>query len=186
MITFRNVCFSYKRKNVLNNFSLEIKDGERLCLSGASGCGKTTVLRLLLGLEKPQSGTVISDGNPKFSVVFQEDRLIPHKTVKENIALFSDEKTADYYIKKLGLYDFAASASNELSGGQKRRVAIARAVSHPFDILVLDEAMNGLDDANKKIAADVILEAANGKTIITVTHNDDETQLLNAVTYRMP
>ena len=95
MIRFDHVTFGYAlQRPILRDFSLTVPDGGRVCLTGPSGEGKTTALRLLLGLEKPRKGTVSVSEGVRFSAVFQEDRLLPWKTVLENAALFSDEETA--------------------------------------------------------------------------------------------
>ena len=156
MIVFENVSFGYKRGiNVLSGFSLEVPDSGRVCLFGKSGCGKSTVLRLAMGLAKPGSGRITGTEGIAVSAVFQEDRLIPWKTVLENVALFADGKEqvaagesdrvaagasgrehaggnaapadhAAYYLCALGLGDVLQSFPDELSGGMKRRVALAR------------------------------------------------------------
>ena len=104
MIKFDNVNFSYGKTEVLKEFNLEINKGDKICLFGESGCGKTTVLRLILGLEKVKSGQTIIQSNLKPAVVFQENRLLPFKTVLENVSLFSkDEETAIHHLESLGL-----------------------------------------------------------------------------------
>ncbi len=182
MITFKDVTFSYKgsKEKVLENFSLKIGAGDRVHISGVSGRGKTTLLRLIMGLEKPKKGSILVEENAKISVVFQENRLIPYISVKDNIALFSGEEIATELLEKLGLSEYAQQNVSALSGGMKRRVALARALSREFDILLLDEAMNGLDDATKATVAQVINEYTRGKTLVTVTHNKAEADMLQA------
>lgn len=180
MITFENVTFSYKgsKQRVLNNFSLNIKKGESVWLSGASGKGKTTLLRLIMGLERVTKGNLkISDG-AKISAVFQEDRLIPYVSVKKNISLFSSDAAATDLLSRLGIEECADMSVDELSGGMKRRVAVARALSREFDILILDEALNGLDAETAEKTAEVIKEKSRGKTVIFVTHNPEQAQML--------
>ena len=92
MITIDNISFFYGEKQVLKDFSLKIQKGDRICLIGESGCGKTTLLRLVLGLEKPTNGNIITTQKLKPSVVFQENRLLPFKTVLENITLVGADK----------------------------------------------------------------------------------------------
>lgn len=182
MIKFNNVTFGYKgsKAKVLENFSLQIDKGDRVHISGASGKGKTTLLRLVMGLEKPKKGSITVEEGAKISVVFQENRLIPYVSVKENIALFSNEQKALALLRDLELIDYAYENVSALSGGMKRRVALARALSKDFDILLLDEAMNGLDDKTKEKVAAVINKYTVNKTLITVTHNSAEANLLNA------
>lgn len=180
MIKFNNVSFSYGEKTVLNNLNFEINTGDRICFFGDSGIGKTTVLRLILGLEKPQKGDITTPTNLKPSVVFQEDRLLPFKTVLENITLMGATKEkALTCLNSLGLGDEGASLPNELSGGMCRRVAIARALSLDFDYLILDEPFTGLDEENILSAINLINEILGERPLILVTHSKKEAELLN-------
>lgn len=172
MIRFDRVTFGYRgKKAVIQDFSLEIPSGARICLFGPSGRGKTTVLRLLLGLEKPRRGRITGTDGLRFSAVFQEDRLIPERTVLENVSLFSDGETADAILTELGLGDVLQSLPGELSGGQRRRVALARALAHPFDVLALDEAMTGLDDDSAHRCLTAIDRTVGERTLVMVTHD---------------
>ena len=212
MIVFENVSFGYKRGiNVLSGFSLEVPDSGRVCLFGKSGCGKSTVLRLAMGLAKPGSGRITGTEGIAVSAVFQEDRLIPWKTVLENVALFADgadraaagesdrvaagasgrahaggnaaavpADRAAYYLRALGLGDVLRSFPDELSGGMKRRVALARALAHSFDLLVLDEPFTGLDEAAKRNAIELVSREAEGKMLLVATHDLAEAEALGA------
>ena len=210
MIVFENVSFGYKRGiNVLSGFSMEVPDSGRICLFGKSGCGKSTVLRLAMGLAKPGSGRITGTEGIAVSAVFQEDRLIPWKTVLENVALFADGKEqvaagesdrvaagasgrahaggnaapadhAAYYLRALGLGDVLQSFPDELSGGMKRRVALARALAHSFDLLVLDEPFTGLDEAAKRNAIELVSREAEGKMLLVATHDLAEAEALGA------
>lgn len=180
MIEFKNVTFAYKgsKENILTDFSMQIAQGERVWLSAPSGKGKTTVLRLIMGLEKPQKGAVKINESAKISAVFQEDRLIPFVSVKKNISLFSTDEKAEELLGKLGLADCGDMTVDSLSGGMKRRVAIARALSKEFDILILDEAMNGLDSDTAEKTAQVIESCCKDKTVILVTHHGEQAERL--------
>lgn len=179
MIKIDNISFGYTKTPVLNNFSLTIGDNDKICLFGESGCGKTTLLRLILGLEKPQKGS-INKTKGKAAVVFQDNILLPFKTVLENITLMgADKDTALFQLKALGIESIANSLPDELSGGMQRRAAIARALSTDFDFLVLDEPFTGLDEDNIKLAAKHILDTVKDKPIILVTHSLYEAELLN-------
>ncbi|MBQ0083256.1 MAG: ABC transporter ATP-binding protein [Clostridiales bacterium] len=180
MIEIKNISFSYGEKKVFENFSLTVKSRERICLTARSGRGKTTLLRLITGLEKPQSGEIKTDESTKFSCVFQEDRLLPHHTVLRNLSLFGDVKRAKILLDRLGIGAEASKYPNTLSGGMKRRVALARALIRQADVYIFDEPFTGLDDTTKKSAAELINESCKDKTVILVSHETDDAKLLNA------
>ena len=143
MVEFKNVNFSYPQKQVLNDFSLKIEEGSRVCLFGESGKGKTTVLRLICGLEKPQKGEISGTDNKKCSVVFQEDRLLKNLNVLENVALVGEIENGKKLLSKLGLQDYLYKKVSDLSGGMRRRVAIARALNSDYDILSSSKPLKG-------------------------------------------
>ena len=186
MISLNNVTFYYNsRHKVLKDFSLNINRGDRVCLSGASGCGKTTVLRLIMGLQTPKKGSVELLKQAKISVVFQEDRLIPTKTVLQNVALFSNDEKALEMLKLLGINEVADEYPVALSGGMKRRVALARALAHDFDILILDEAFTGLDSNTLENCLKVTDKVLADKTLVMVTHQDYIAESLKAKTVKI-
>lgn len=181
MIKLHNISFAYGEKQVLENFSLNIEKGDKICLFGQSGCGKTTLLRLILGLESLKEGKISIEKGLKPSIVFQENRMLPFKSVIDNITLFGAKKeTALKNLKALGIKETANLKPNELSGGMERRAAIARALSQDFDYLLLDEPFTGLDEANLEICVKHILKIAKDKPIILITHSQEEAKLLNA------
>lgn len=180
MIRFDNVSFSYGEKQIFKDLNLEIKKGDRICLFAPSGYGKTTLLRLIMGLEKPDSGNIEGIRNKTFSVVFQEDRLIPQKKIYENIELFGGNDKITEILNNLNLSGTENLYPNELSGGMARRVAIARAINYGGDIFILDEPFNGIDTENIKQTAEYILKITENKTIITVTHSKSEAELLKS------
>ncbi len=185
MLKLENVSFSYKDRLVLENFSLEVKDGECVCLKGDSGCGKTTVARLILGLEKANSGIVTAP--KKISCVFQEDRLLNHLTLQKNIFLVLTKEKEELALKladELGLKSSLRLKPSELSGGMKRRVAIIKAIAYGGDALILDEAFNGLDTQNKIKIADIIKREfiLKGKPVLMITHIEEDAALLDAKT----
>lgn len=188
MIEFRNVSFGYEpEKLVLDRFSFTLNTGDRLVFTGDSGSGKTTVLRLLLGLEHPTNGVIIKPENCRFSTVFQEDRLLPSLSVEQNILIVGSfrrhsPEEADFYdfvgslIKSAGLYEFSKKYPSELSGGQKRRVSLLRAIAYGGDVLLLDEPLKGLDFSMKQRMADLITTSFD--SILLVSHDNDEVELL--------
>lgn len=178
MIKFDNVGFSYGKKEILKDFNLEVNDGERICLFAPSGYGKTTVLRLIMGLEKPQKGLIQGIENKKISVVFQEDRLLPHKTVLENISLFGDLQKGKELLKQLGLSDAEKLYPKQLSGGMARRASIARALNYEGDIYIFDEPFNGIDKENLENTAALISEKTKDKIFIAVSHSSYEAELM--------
>ena len=184
MINFKNVNFSYGKKQVLSNFNLQIKNGERIALCGESGVGKTTVLRLIMGLEKINSGEMQIKSN-KITTVFQEDRLLPFKTVMENLTLFGSQENAQKILGELGLLDVADKYPAALSGGMARRISIARALIKGGDIFILDEPFNGIDEENVKLTAALINSYTFNKTLIMVSHNKRDIELLNCSAVQM-
>lgn len=181
MIKLKNVGFSYGDTVVLKNFSLEVKNGECVCLKGESGCGKTTVSRLVLGLESSQIGIVAVDGT--VSAVFQEDRLIDTLSVKRNLLLISDDPhKAKLLVKQAGLESSFNKKVSSLSGGMKRRVAIIRALLFGGDALILDEPFNGLDFENKQKMAELITNQyiKKNKPVLLISHIEEDAKLLNA------
>ena len=179
MIEFRNVSFSYGKNKVLTNFNFNIAKGERICLFAPSGFGKTTILRLIMGLEKPQSGEIKGIKEKKIAAVFQEDRLIPQKTVLENIMLFDGKKNAENILNRLSLKETENLYPNNLSGGMARRIAIARALNSGGDIYIFDEPFNGIDNENIEKTAQLINEHTKNTTVILVSHKTEEAELLN-------
>lgn len=177
-ILLRNIDKSFGGRTVFNNFSAEIPLSGVTVIRGASGAGKTTLFRLLLGLEQPDTGEIIGMHGRKPAVVFQEDRLLPWATALENASLGSDRKTAERALSRLGLCENMCQLPRELSGGMKRRVAIARALAYGGDIFFLDEPFTGLDEENKRLAAGALLET--GAQILVITHDDSEADLLEA------
>lgn len=183
MIKLDNVSFAYGDNKILDDFSLLVKDGECVCLSGASGCGKTTVTRIVLGLEKLQKGS--AEVPKKISCVFQEDRLLSHLTLQKNIRLVLKEEQyefADELLKKFGLFEYKDLPIYELSGGMKRRAAIVRAIAYGGDALILDEAFNGIDIENKEKISKIIKSEFldKGKSVLMITHISEDANLLSA------
>lgn len=176
-----NVKKSYESKVVFENLTLELPENKISCVMGASGCGKTTLSRLLLGLEKPDGGKILGNEG-RGAAVFQEDRLCEGLSAEENVRLVYAEgrrEDALALLAELGLAGHTDKAARELSGGMRRRVAIARALFAPFDFLVLDEAFTGLDEDTKAEVLAVVKQRCAGKTVLLITHDEEEARSLS-------
>lgn len=184
-IVLNSVSKSYGAHSVLRDFSAVLPPTGVTVLRGASGAGKTTLFRLMLGLERPDSGWISGLEGMKPAVVFQEDRLLPWASALENVSLVSDPETARRTLDRLGLGDGLRLLPRELSGGMKRRVAIARALAYGGTVLFLDEPFTGLDEENKKIAVQAIME--QNVPVFVITHEDDEAKLFGSyMTLNLP
>lgn len=184
-IRITNISKAYGDKQVLNRISKEFPSGETSVIMGASGYGKTTLLRILLGLEMPDNGEVT--GMPeKAAVLFQEDRLCEDASAYENIALVLERKRTrvqkDAQRRKIEqeAAQVGITAEDlrqnimELSGGMRRRIALLRALLYEADCVVLDEPFKGLDAATKQIVMQYVKEKVTGRTTFLVTHEQAE------------
>ena len=160
---------------IFQNSSFSLPDEGLVLLCGESGIGKTTLLFVLAGLLKPQSGTVHGLENRKVSFVFQEPRLLEHMRAIDNISLVSDVASAKALLNQLHLSDVAKQKAKALSGGQKQRVSLARAFAYSNDVVLLDEPFTGLDEANKLRAVELIRTA---RLSVVVSHDPDDEILL--------
>ena len=159
----------------------EERKGMLIVISGPSGTGKTTLLRILLGLEQPDSGSV---NRCRWSAVFQEDRLLEHLDAMENLRFVLgdalDEHRVLDLLERLGLGDVGTKKVREYSGGMKRRLALARALLAESDALALDEPFTGLDEENRERCLACIRQAAQEKPVLLVTHDSADAQGLSA------
>ena len=172
---------AFGEKSVIKHFSHRFESGRVTVISGQSGCGKTTLLNLIAGLTSPDSGSM--EGVPDtVSYVFQEDRLCEDFTALANIRLVCGKRLSKEAILtclgELGITDGDKRPVKEYSGGMKRRVAIARALCHNADCVLLDEPFKGLDDTLKKDVIACVLRRTAGKTVICVTHDAAEAEML--------
>jgi len=182
--------------HALDNVSLQVGEGDFVCLVGPSGCGKSTLLSIIAGLEKPDSGQVLTDGKPVTEpgrdrmVMFQESALFPWLDVMSNVlfglklkpGLKNRERreVAEFYLKLVGLEKFMHANIHELSGGMKQRVALARALAPNPRVLLMDEPFAALDALTREqLYGDIqLIWEARKKTIVFVTHNVREAACL--------
>jgi NitT/TauT family transport system ATP-binding protein len=178
----------------LRDFSVDVGEGEFLCIVGPSGCGKSTFLRILADLASLSSGSVrIRRGGdparPLANVVFQEHAIFPWKTVIDNVAFGLEMRgipraeryeTARGWIERVGLNKFSRHYPHQLSGGMKQRVGIARALANDPEILLMDEPLGALDAQTRTVLQEEILALweAQRKTVVYITHSIEEAVLL--------
>jgi NitT/TauT family transport system ATP-binding protein len=194
-LTLRNIAMIYSQRGqrfvALRDVSLEVQAGEFISLVGASGCGKTTLLRIVDGLVPPTHGQVLVNGQavtkpgPDRGFVFQQDALFPWRTVLDNI-IFGLEvqgkskreavQRADALVRLVGLGGFERHYPHELSGGMRQRANLARALTIDPDILLMDEPFAALDAQTREIMQSELLRIwrNNRKTVLFVTHQIDE------------
>lgn len=183
MLKMNNVSFSFGKKSVLSNFSLELQRGEILAIMGPSGCGKTTLLGLIAGLHKPQSGNV-ENSFKKNAYAFQEPRLFPWLTVKENLLAVINEKDnnalkkVEECLALVELDDSAEKYPAELSGGMKSRASLARALVYGGDLVLLDEPFAALDKELRNTLSTKIKDylRVRGAAAVLVTHNREDAE----------
>lgn len=199
LLEIRGVSKKFGDFTAVNNVDLDIYQGELFCLLGGSGCGKTTLLRMLAGFEKPTSGQILIDGQDMSEVppykrptnmMFQNYALFPHMTVEKNIAFGLEQdglaKTeildkVDSILKLVELHEYKKRRPQQLSGGQRQRVALARALVKEPKLLLLDEPLAALD---KKLREQTQFELMNiqekvGVTFVVVTHDQEEAMTLS-------
>ena len=199
MIEVRDIYKSFGNLQVLKGVNLQVSKGEIVAIVGKSGAGKTTLLQIIGTLDKPDKGKVLIDGEDVFALgdsrlaafrnrhigfIFQFHQLLPEFTALENVcipAMIAREIEADYIpraeklLRDLGLGDRMGHKPNELSGGEKQRVAAARALMMNPDIILADEPTGSLDEKNKRELSELLLKLRKdyGQTILLVTHDKD-------------
>ncbi|MGQ4574028.1 ABC transporter ATP-binding protein [Leuconostoc pseudomesenteroides] len=190
LISLDKINKTYGNKQVLKNINFNIREGEFISFVGESGGGKTTLLRLIAGLEKPTSGAItinnkiLNGKNNTARVMFQDARLLPWMTVIDNVTFGNKNKSVRDYalelLQKVELAEKAMSYPEQLSGGQKQRVALARALMSRPKILLLDEPLGALDALTRlkmqRLVAKIVSES--NLTTILITHDVQEAVLL--------
>lgn len=184
-ICFDSICRSYGTEKVLQDFTDIFPAGQVTGIMAPSGGGKTTLLRIAAGLEKPDSGTVTGT-NGRLAVVFQENRLCEHLTAEANIRLVRpglSDATVRKAMADFGLSDCAGKAVSAFSGGMKRRTAILRALLSDWEILLLDEPFTGMDEQTRAAVIAQTGAYCRGRTVVFVTHDPEECAAMG-VTHR--
>lgn len=187
-IYINNISKSFDGKNVLSGFNCVISGGKTTVIMGESGCGKTTLANIILGILKPDAGEVV--GMPaRISTVFQENRLCEGFDAVANVELVMHGKEhsidAKEILTSLGLGSDLNKKVSELSGGMRRRVAIARAIAADADFVLLDEPFRELDEATRAMTAEYTRDMLSGKTVLLITHDSTDAALFNAETVYM-
>ena len=207
MIEVKNIHKSFGELEVLKGVDLSVKKGEIVAIIGKSGAGKTTLLQIIGTLDRPTKGQVLIEGTDVFALkdkdlaafrnkhigfIFQFHQLLPEFTALENVcipAMIAREKETDYMpraeklLHELGLGDRLNHKSNALSGGEKQRVAAARALMMSPDIILADEPTGSLDEKNKKELSELLLKLRKeyGQTILLVTHDKELANIADRV-----
>ena len=207
MIEVKNIHKSFGQLEVLKGVNLKVQKGEIVAIVGKSGAGKTTLLQIIGTLDRPTKGNVLIDGTDVFEMkdrelaafrnrhigfIFQFHQLLPEFTALENVcipAMIAREKESEYtaratqLLTELGLKDRMNHKPNELSGGEKQRVAAARALMMKPDIILADEPTGSLDTQNKKELSDLLLQLRQqyGQTILLVTHDKELASIADRV-----
>ena len=199
MLALHNITVDYVGQPIFTDLSLTVATKEIVSLVGPSGSGKTTLLRVIAGLEKPRTGSIVIDGTDisllpthqrGIGLVFQDNQLFPHLTVEQNIAYplrMRGQSKADHQpqveamLQLIGLQQFGSRHVQHLSGGEAKRVAVARSLIAQPSILLLDEPLTGLDtELHDRLLHDIAaLLRARGTTVVHVTHDVHEATTLS-------
>lgn len=190
MITVKNLCKKFDDNVIFDNFDITIETGEFVVFAGDSGCGKTTLLNIVGGLETPDSGEILVDGENifkrknhreyflnKVGFLFQNFALVENKTVRENLLFVPKKNRTDLTIKEVleavGIPDKANEKVYKLSGGEQQRVALARLLLKKCDIILADEPTGSLDSNNADAVLNILHKMnEQGRTVIVVTHSE--------------
>lgn len=186
---FEQATVHYGKRMIFSDFSLELEEGRITCIMGASGIGKTTLLRLAAGLQQPHSGTIERKAEARIGYVFQEPRLLSSKTVLGNVRWVLDDlgtaaKNADAltWLDEAGLAHVLTSYPDQLSGGMKQRVSVVRAFLSNPGLLLMDEPFQSLDAATRRDMQKLLLNLWHKEkpTVLLVTHDLDEALALGS------
>ncbi|MGJ0847662.1 NitT/TauT family transport system ATP-binding protein [Tissierella praeacuta DSM 18095] len=183
MYQIKDINKKFNELKVLEDITIDFPKNKTTCILGPSGCGKTTLLNIIAGIIKKDSGEIIGF-NKDISFVFQEDRLIEWKNIEENISFVLKGKmdkeqikaTIDKYLKLVKLEEYKYYYPKELSGGMRQKISILRAFAYPSKLLIMDEPFKSLDINSKQILIDFFkeLRIIENRTCIIVTHDIEE------------
>ncbi len=184
-LILKDLTKSYGGHRVLDRFSHAFPQGRVTAIEGRSGCGKTTLLRLIAGLELPDGGSITGVPEGGIAMMFQEDRLPPQLTAAGCLKVVLKRSEGldakiDAALCALGLGDDLDKPVREFSGGMRRRVALARALLYPSNLVLLDEPFKGLDAATRKAAVEFARPLLAGRTTLLVTHDPEDADAFDA------
>ena len=184
-IKAQNLYFSYGDQPVLQNVCIELTADQPVVLLGGSGMGKTTLLRILAGLMKADTGEIEGiDKNTRIAVMYQEDRLFPHLTVYKNLKLIRPGVTREEAAGLLAELNLEAAVLDqlprELSGGMRRRIALARALLFEADLVLMDEPFQGLDVDTRRMALAAVKKWTKGRPTLLISHEPEDGPALGA------
>ena len=186
-VIIQKLCKSYDGIPVFQNVDLYLEDGGIYCLLAPSGAGKTTLFRILMGLEQADSGQITGIPEGALAAVFQEDRLCPALTAQKNILLVRPVITGEELQRELLMLlpeDSLDKQVSEYSGGMRRRVALMRAMLSTGQLLLMDEPFTGLDEDTRETAMEYVLNRRRGRTLLFTTHHVEEAERLGAICIR--
>ncbi len=188
-IRVEKLCKSYGDQQVFRDYGALFPEGKVSCITGSSGKGKTTLLRLLMGLEQPDSGMIHGLEGARLSAVFQEDRLCENLSPLSNLRMVCRKRVSKQELvralERVDLTGCEEKPVRELSGGMKRRVSILRALLAEFDVLFLDEPFKGLDAETYLKVTAYVQEEIRGRTAILVSHDPRDMERLGGVEFRL-
>lgn len=184
MIQLNRIAVSFGERKILADLSLTIQENEHLAILAESGIGKTTLLRIIAGLEQPDAGSVTGISPDRLAYMFQEPRLFESLSALDNVAVVSRDKKetarrkAGELLARVGLEEAVHKHPSQLSGGMKQRVALARTFMTDAAVFLLDEPFSALDEDTREKMRRFVYEQTQDKTLLLVTHRRDDAELL--------
>ena len=182
-VEIRNLCKAFGTHKVLENFCATLPESGVVEVCGRSGSGKTTLFRILLGLETADSGEIIGLEDWRLGAVFQEDRLLPHRSAVDNVRFVCGAGEAEIlsHLEQVGLGAQAGQRVCDYSGGMRRRASIVRAVLYPCRALLLDEPFKGLDEETRAQVIAYLKKYCAGRLVLLATHDEGEARAMGAI-----